>query len=94
MQVHIVETCPEYDAGQIVKIFADQQAANVFRDLCEAHSDQKPDCPPIENTPENDALWDHYRANEKLWAESHPAGTNLAFNDSWRVSTYDVIGAP
>lgn len=73
-----------YEGREVVAVFDTELAAATFAARCSEHDLKHPECPPIEDSPENDALWDKWGKKSKAWAKAHPA-KQISTRDSYSV---------
>lgn len=75
-QLFIVMGCNDHEASNPVRAFLSNTRATAFAGKCDAYERTAPPCPPIEDTTENDALWNKWSAKRASWEKRHPAKSN------------------
>lgn len=72
--VFVVMADFDHECSYALRSFLLKPTAVAFQNACWSHEAQKPECPPVESTPENDRLWERYDRAMKRWKKHHPLG--------------------
>ncbi len=91
--VFLVLAIHDYEGNDAVCVFANEDEADAFVTKCREYEGTKPESPPLEETPENDALHAAWHAKYEAWAKAHPAGEDHASADSFKVKPVTLIGS-
>ena len=73
--IYVVMADYDHQASYAVRAFTRKPAADTFAAKCTAYGRTAPECPSIiEDSDENDALWETWDRKRKRWEKRHPAG--------------------
>lgn len=86
--VFVVMADFDHECSYALRSFLLKSTAEVFRAACWSHDARKPQCPPMEDTPENDRLWERHGRAMKQWRKHHPLGPALDADTSF--ATYSL----
>lgn len=89
--VFVVVAAADYEGSSLVRAFVDKGAADAFAAKCHEYSQKKPEAPPVEDTPENDAEHEAWWAKHEAWRKSHPAGEDNSSADSFPVMEIPLV---
>lgn len=70
--VYLAMACWNYEGSNPLRAFASKPAAERLAQQCEKHRRAEPPCPRVEDTPENDLLWQKWEAAKKRWEKRAP----------------------
>lgn len=89
--VFLVVANYDYQGSSAVRAFLDKKAAEAFAALCHEYGQKKPEAPPVEDTPENDAEHETWLGKDEEWRKGHPAGEDHSSADSFLVMEIPLV---
>lgn len=92
-KVWLAYSCSDnYDGGDtVIGVFAEKDLADAFVEKCKRADARAPQAPEkIEDTPENDKLYDEWYAKLQRWEARHPAKGNNRPSLGYRVAGWSV----
>lgn len=84
--VYVVMTGEPHEPNSVVCAFADKGDADAFAEQCRIYSLKRKPLPPIEETEENDRLWERWTKSDERWCRRHPAGYDNSYTNHFDVT--------
>ena len=88
--IYLIMAHTNYEGSDVVCAFEDKNEADIFLKCCENYEKKRPQCPEIDDTPENNLLWDKFHTKIKKWEKHHPAGMSNTSQDSFGISEIEL----
>ena len=92
--IYAVFAMTHYEGGSAMCAFTSEADAIACKEACEAHDVQRPPCPEIVNSLENDKEWADYTKVEEAWRARHPVNGDFIFTaDYYAVGPLELRAA-
>ena len=85
--IFVVLSAHDHECASAVKAFFSKEAATAFANECGVYDTTVEYCPEVEDSAENDALWDAWTLRNDAWNKAHPAGE---YGQADRYSVYEI----
>jgi hypothetical protein len=90
--IFVVLSRSDYECDDVLKAFSSKDDAEALSKACSDYDQTFESCPEIEDTPENDALWDAWNIRNEAWKKAHPAG-EYGHVDSYPIREVEFVAA-